>query len=881
MADPFPEPGARNDDLPRQSAPDPPAALASLRQVLGSAPVVLFALDLEGRFTFGEGGGLADLGLRPGEWHGRSVFDVYRGNGELLDAVRRALTGQEFTAISRIGARAFETRYTPLRDGDGSLIGTIGVALDVTRRENAIRAQHASQELLERQLHFEQRVAEVSRHLLALPGDSAREGLAYALESAAQIAGADRVFLVGRKSNPPHVAERYEWRAPHAAGDDDLTAERISGFRWWVERVERGEIVVVNDPADLPEEAASERRSLEARRVRSVLGVPVRSGADLIGYMSFESQRTPRTWSERQIFELQLVAGIFGSVLRRKRTEEALARRLDLEQRVADLSRRFVGLRGAEIAAGIEWGLAAAAEIADADLAYLIGIDGSARLGEKFEWRAPGIAGRVEDITDAYRTRFRWSADRFARGEIVELPNPGRPHADAAAERADLERRGVQSLLGIPVFERKALIGYLGFECFRRGGGWSEEDRTLLRLVAEIFASALRRKRAEEALHQSQAQLAQAQKMDAVGRLAGGIAHDFNNLLMVISGHGETLLRELGDGDPLARDVHEIGLAAERAAALTGQLLSFSRRKPVSPRRIDLSQVVSGIADMLRRLLGEHVQLTVEGTSDLWPVHADPHQLEQILVNLAVNARDAMPEGGRLRITTANRHVDETAAHGAGLRAAGDYVVLRVSDTGTGFDQDLAARIFEPFFTTKEQGKGTGLGLSIVYSAVQRSGGAVAVQSQPGRGATFEILVPRARGAVEPEVAERGDEVSPGSGTILLVEDEEAVRRLVRRELEAAGYAVLEASDGVHALEVATDSAAAIDLLVTDVVMPRMGGGLLAAALLAEHPDVGVLYLSGYPDERVAGSQELPPGEFLQKPFRMEELFAKLARLRP
>ncbi len=377
---------------------------------------------------------------------------------------------------------------------------------------------------------------------------------------------------------------------------------------------------------------------------------------------------------------------------------------------------------------------------------------------------------------------------------------------------------------------------------------------------------------------QMEAQLRQAQKMEAMGRLAGGVAHDFNNLLTVITGRSELLLGRLGDGNPLARDVDLILKTGHRAAALTRQLLAFSRKQVLVPRVLELNSVVANLEKMLRRLIGEDVELiTVPGAS-LGRVKADPGQIEQVIMNLAVNARDAMPLGGRLTIETANVDLDEAHARAHAGTRPGSYVMLRASDTGCGMDADTVSRIFEPFFTTKGPDRGTGLGLSTVYGIVKQSDGDVSVESELGRGTTFRIYLPRveeAVSAVEAAPARAGP--SRGSETILLVEDEAGVRELAREILRMNGYTVLEAADGGEGLRIGERHAGPIHLLMTDVVMPRMGGRELAQRLARRRPDMRVLYMSGYTDDAT-----LPHGvieadtAFLQKPFAAGTLARKV-----
>jgi len=399
-------------------------------------------------------------------------------------------------------------------------------------------------------------------------------------------------------------------------------------------------------------------------------------------------------------------------------------------------------------------------------------------------------------------------------------------------------------------------------------------------------------KRSERALHQSEEQLRQAQKMDAVGKLAGGIAHDFNNLLMVIRGDSDLMLRRLPPGHPLRPNAEGVREAADQAATLTRQLLAFSRKQVVAPRLVDLNGIVASIHAMLQRLLGETINLVTVTAPDLGGVKADPGQMEQMILNLCVNARDAMPDGGRLTVRTANVDLDAAAAAREWTDARpGPYVMLEVSDTGAGMDPETRSHLFEPFFTTKEQGKGTGLGLSTVYGTVQQSGGHISVESEVSRGSTFRVYLPRVATPVVAAEARRveapaprpaaGDGLAAGRGeTVLLVEDAQRVRAVVREILEMSGYTVLEAHHGAAALELSNRHAGPIHLLVTDVVMPQMSGRELAQRLSTLRPDLKVLYMSGYTDDAIVRHGVLASGiAFLSKPFTPDALALKVREL--
>jgi PAS domain S-box-containing protein len=389
------------------------------------------------------------------------------------------------------------------------------------------------------------------------------------------------------------------------------------------------------------------------------------------------------------------------------------------------------------------------------------------------------------------------------------------------------------------------------------------------------------RKRTENERMTLAEQLRQSQKMEAIGQLAGGVAHDFNNLLTVINGYSEMLLDELAPEDTRRADLEHIKEAGERAASLTSQLLAFSRRQMLQPMILDINQETVAAGKILRRLIGENIEIAIHPRASCGMIMADPAQIQQVILNLAINSRDAMPEGGRLTIETADAVLDEGQVRSQGFGKTGQYVMLTISDTGIGMDKPTQARVFEPFFTTKELGKGTGLGLSTVYGIIKQSGGLILVDSLEGMGTTFRIYFPceKRTDEVHPPRVDQAVELN-GAGTILLVEDEDLVRNLAARQLRQQGYHVLEASNGREALRVAQARAGDIQLLLTDVVMPEMNGKMLADTMKAEQPDLKVLFISGYADI-VDGRQFLLDADipFIKKPFSTDALTRKVREL--
>jgi len=553
----------------------------------------------------------------------------------------------------------------------------------------------------------------------------------------------------------------------------------------------------------------------------SWLGVPLRTPSSTIGVLVVQNYQRENAYDDRDLLFLSSVGGQIALAIERKRAEEKLRQS---EARLRVLVEQLPALL---------WTV-------DRDLRFTSALgSGLAKLGLKPN-QLVGLS----------------LADYFQPADQASAPIAAH-HSAIAGERVAFS------------FEWKENSYACHVEPLRDAAGTVHGAICMALDVTD-------RKRLEE-------QFRQSQKMEAVGRLAGGIAHDFNNLLMVIQGYADLLAERLPAGESLRRNAEQIQVAAQRAAGLTQQLLAFSRKQILAPKVLNINSVVVDMEKMLRRVIGEDIELRTSSTPDLWLIKADRSQIEQVVMNLAVNARDAMPSGGRLTIETANVEFDSSVSHPSTAIPAGKYVMLAVTDNGSGMDEKTKAHIFEPFFTTKEKGKGTGLGLATVYGVVKQSGGFVWVYSELGQGTTFKIYLPQ----IEDEVAmvgrERGADsrsLPKGSEVVLLVEDEAGVRDLAREYLEMSGYTVIAAADGHTALELAAMHAGPIHLLMTDVVMPGIGGRELAERIVKLRPGIRVLYMSGYTDQAVTRHGVL--GEdvvLLQKPFTLAALASKLREI--
>jgi signal transduction histidine kinase len=714
-------------------------------------------------------------------------------------------------------------------------------------------------------------IAELSRRFLNVaPGEfevTMRDGLA----TIARLADADRARFTVVSPTQVGLSGAYQWCAEGTPPRPEIVDWKrdVARFRWSARRLVAGEVLHLPRIAELPPEAGAERESFEADGVTAYLALPIHHEGRAVGFLDFARGSRPRErdgWDAPEISRLRLVAEVFGAAVRRLHLEQEVARQLEVERRVGDFARALLEHGASEVDVGIRRGLEAAAAYVGADRGYLVAGSGDAGSPALYEWCAAGVAQRPHRMGLADREQQRWVVERLARGEPVGLPRVEDAPEEARAWLEHMRADGVLSYLCIPIHVDGRLHAVLGFHWLRSRASWSDGALAVLRLMAEIFVGALRRKRAELGLEASQQQLSQAQKMEALGTLAGGIAHDFNNQLTVMLANARFAMRRLPEDDEVASALADLHRAAQHCAQLTRGLLAFSRRTPASPRPLEVSGVVEEMEALLRPLIPSSIELGIVDRHAGARIVADPVQLQQVIVNLVVNARDAMPDGGRLTLSVSTREVAHAEAAALGLRP-GPHVELAVCDTGVGIEPGVRERIFEPFFTTKEPGRGTGLGLATCYGIVQECRGAIAVQSEPGRGSTFRVLLPESRSLATAAEEVAGAAAPPhGRGTVLVVEDEAGVRRALARALREGGYEVVEAGDGGEALELATRQR--FDALVTDVDMPRLGGIDLARRLAAGQAALPVLFVSGTAVEALQSPRgPVARCRFLGKPF--------------
>jgi signal transduction histidine kinase/CheY-like chemotaxis protein len=499
--------------------------------------------------------------------------------------------------------------------------------------------------------------------------------------------------------------------------------------------------------------------------------------------------------------------------------------------------------------------------------------DGCLLMSRKAEWCAEGVKPEIDNpllqnlLYDEAAPNWLeiLSQGKIINGIVRDFPQP---------ERELLESQSIRSVLALPLIVNEEFFGFICFDNRVEERVWDEAQVELLQAAAQTISLTHERMQAEKALRESEEKLRQAQKFEAIGRLAGGIAHDFNNILTSVIGYSDISLRRLSKDDPLRHNLEEIRKAADRAANLTHQLLAYSRRQILQPSLLNLNEIVFEMDKMLQRLIGEDMTLEVTLAKGLGKIKADKGQIEQVLMNLVVNARDAMPKGGKLFIETANIELHEPVRFKAFSILPDKYVLLQVSDTGHGMNDEVKAQIFEPFFTTKEMGKGTGLGLATVYGIVKQSGGYIIVESEVEKGTKFNVYLPLSD---EEEKKMKDELFNPetkhGIETILLVEDDEVVRKMTKEVLETVGYKVFAPTDCDEAIDVCQKYNGAIHLLLTDVVMPKLSGRELAKQLLLMRPELKVLYMSGYTDDKTGHHSVFDEGvKLIQKPYTIDIL---------
>ena len=814
------------------------------RALAESAQDFIFIVGRDGQIRYVNRFGADQFGARQENIIGKNIEDLFppEVSKRQQQSIRKVFeSGESLNLENRTQFPHqdlwLDTKLIPLKDDSGDVSAVLGTSRDITRSKHAEEALRKSEETARRMAQENAIVAEIGRIISStLDIDEVYERFA---QESRKIIPFDRICINvinpdSRTTTIAYVAgveepgRRVGDCVPLEGTGTQACIEERSGMFIQTEKMEE---LAVRFPGLLPSFQAG---------LRSIIFVPLTSKDQIIGILSLRSKK-PNAYSSQDLRVAESIgAQIAGAIANAhlfanlKNAEKALRKS---EERFRELyDNAPVGYHEYNTEGRIT-------NVNQTDL-------------EMLGYKAEEMIGKP---------MWKFSVQEDVAREVIQKKLAGKLPPGRGIERTYRRKDG--RLLPV-LIEDRLILDEMG----RISG-----IRCIIQDITE-------RKQAEREMLALQDQLRQAMKMEAVGRLAGGIAHDFNNLLTIISGYSQLSLRTLEEGNPLRENLGEIQKGTERAAALTRQLLAFSRRQIMEMRVLELNAILRDLEKLLRRIIGEDIELITILSETLGRIKADPGQVEQVIVNLAVNARDAMPAGGKFILETSNVDLDENDVRSHIGIKPGAYIEISVSDTGAGMSSEVRERIFEPFFTTKEVGKGTGLGLSTVYGIVKQSGGDISVHSEVGRGTTFRVYFPRVDEASDTWKAKpcsTPSRIFPGSETILLVEDEEAVRTLARKTLGSCGYSVLEASNGQEALRVAEGHCGStIHLLLTDVVMPGMAGRDLADHLIRSRPELKVLYMSGYTDDAIVHHGILDPGiHLLLKPFPPQTLVQKVQEI--
>ncbi len=720
--------------------------------------------------------------------------------------------------MNRKDGTVFPTEHSvvSLEDKNGNRIGWVSVLRDITQRKLTEQALKESEEKYRKQF-------ETSLDAIVIADEQTGEILD-ANQAACDMTGRDQSELIGQSQKILHPLHEHD-------GDFSRTFKKHS--------------------------EAVEGKSLQAQ-------VITKDGV----IRDVEINATRFELKDRTVLQ-----GIFHDITVRTQIEAA---RSDFERTVSTISSLFVGVY--DINSAINDCLQHIGRLSRASRTYLFLIrDGGAILDNTHEWCADEVEPQKEQLQNQPCEMFPWWMEKLRNREIININDLSMLPPEAKMEREFLENQGIISLISLPVYIRGELAGFLGCDYIHQGKVWSDYDLALLRISAEIIGNALERERAEEDNLLREERLLQVQKMEAIGNLAGGVAHDFNNLLTTIKGYGEMLLNELHPDDPRHMNAKEILKAAHRASLFTRQLLAFSRRQMLQPQTLDLNMVITNIEKMLKPMIGETVQMVTVLDPDLRKVLVDQGQMEQVIMNLAVNARDAMSEGGgRLTIRTESITLTETQCSRLPEARPGDFVCLSVADSGIGMHKEIMQHIFEPFFTTKKVGKGTGIGLSVIYGIIKQHKGWINVFSRPGLGTTFKVFLPAFSGetTTEPFFETIPVQQLLGQGErILCVEDEEGVRHFAVDALSKNGYLVFPASTAQEAIDIFNSEQGNFTMVFSDVVLPDINGVELVDKLCEEKPELKILMTSGYTGEQLQSETIQKKGyRFLPKPYALPDL---------